>query len=67
MPLSKEQQALLEASRSAYGCGLDTCKRCYPIQYACAFCGEQFPTPIANGETYECEECNYNNNSDKEN
>jgi len=61
MPLSPEQLIILEQSRSAYGCGLDTCKRCYPIQYRCDFCATDFPTPLENGEHYTCEECGYDN------
>lgn len=43
----------------AYGCGDYTCKNCYPYQYACAYCAEQFPKPIPNGEHYVCEHCNW--------
>ena len=59
MPLTDAQVKALEKGRSQYGCGLDTCKRCYPIQYRCAFCNEDFTQPLANGEHYECEACGF--------
>ncbi|CAB4129696.1 hypothetical protein UFOVP115_90 [uncultured Caudovirales phage] len=61
MPLTKEQEIILEASRSAFGCGLESCKRCYPIIYSCAFCATEFDQHLANGEHYTCVECGYDN------
>lgn len=61
MPLTPEQVKDLEAKQSHYGCGADTCTDCYPIQYRCDYCNEDFPAPIANGEHYTCEECGYDN------
>ena len=61
MPLSPLQLKVLTESQSAYGCGLNTCKRCYPVQYACDYCNTELPEPIANGENYTCEECGYDN------
>jgi hypothetical protein len=49
-----------------YGCGADGCLTCYPYQYACADCGARWEKPINNGETYECTECEYINNSGEE-
>jgi hypothetical protein len=60
MPLTDAQVRELEQNRSRYGCGVQTCRRCYPIQYGCDFCEAQFP-PILNGEHYVCVECGYDN------
>lgn len=62
MPLSKEQVSELESTQSHYGCGRDTCKACYPVQYACEMCLETFEQPIANGEYHDCENCGWVNN-----
>ena len=64
MPLTEKEVAELEAAQSKYGCGADGCKACYPIQYSCAWCLEEFEAPIANGEMFECEECGWVNNAD---
>lgn len=61
MPLTAQQVSDLESKQSHYGCGSDTCVSCYPIQYRCDYCNEDFTNPIANGEHYECEECGYDN------
>lgn len=42
-----------------YGCGSYACKECYPYQYACEMCDDRFPTPVANGEHYVCENCDW--------
>lgn len=62
MPVTLEVQRELEAKMSHYGCGWDSCQACYPLQYACEFCAEQFPSPILNGERHECEDCEWVNN-----
>lgn len=59
MPLTTKQVAELEANQSRYGCGRTTCLACYPVQYACDYCAETFPNPIANGESYYCEACDF--------
>lgn len=62
MPLSPEQVTELQAKQSHCGCGAHTCTACYPIQYACNWCGADFENPIANGETYQCNICTWINN-----
>lgn len=59
MPLTADQVKALESGKSHYGCGSDTCKSCYPIMYACAYCGTAFSEPMANGESYICQTCDY--------
>ena len=61
MPLTKEQERLLIEGGSAYGCGSESCKRCYPIIYSCAYCSTEFEPRLANGEHYTCGECGYDN------
>jgi hypothetical protein len=64
MPLTPEQVTYLEEKQSSYGCGAHDCTDCYPIQYGCEYCTEDFPAPIANGEVYTCLECDWVNNGD---
>jgi hypothetical protein len=64
MPVTKELQLELERNRSHYGCGDDTCARCYPLQYACDNCNARFPSPILNGEFYQCDVCTWEHNVD---
>lgn len=64
MPLTPNQVKDLESKRSRYGCGADTCLACNPIQYGCDDCAETFTRPIANGESYICEFCDYDNKED---
>ena len=64
MPLTDEQVKTLLATQSSYGCGADACLACYPIQYSCAYCLEEFAQPIANGEYMECDNCGYDNNGE---
>ena len=64
-PLREAQVKALEATRSAYGCGSATCVKCYPVQYACEFCGEDYPLPIANGESYACPSCEWETNGEE--
>lgn len=59
MSLTPEQVKDIESKASRYGCGVESCLACYPLQYACDYCLEAFETPIANGEAYECEQCAY--------
>lgn len=61
MPLTPEQVKTLEANQSHFGCGRYSCIACYPIEYRCPDCGEDYPNPIANGERHECEACGYDN------
>jgi hypothetical protein len=42
-----------------YGCGSWNCLACYPYQYSCDDCSEQFPEPIANNTQYDCPNCGY--------
>lgn len=63
MPLTEVEVAKLEQGRSHYGCGSDTCLACYPVQYACEGCGEAFGSPIANGEVFTCEGCDWISNT----
>lgn len=62
MPLTKTQVKELEKIQSNYGCGANDCLSCYPIQYRCEWCGEDFPEPIRNGESFICDACNWWNN-----
>lgn len=67
MPLSESRVKQLEENQSRYGCGNPKCVPCYPVQYACENCGEQYRKPIANGEIYTCEHCEYVANGEDEN
>lgn len=60
--LTLEQVREIEAKRSNYGCGSESCTRCYPLQYRCDWCGEDFPVPIRNSTPYTCEECEWEGN-----
>jgi hypothetical protein len=64
MPVTLPIQLELERTKSHYGCGADTCQACYPLQYGCDNCFAVFVMPIANGERYECDRCNWVNNAD---
>lgn len=66
MPLSYSQVKDLEEKKSHYGCGAVSCLDCYPIQYRCELCGEDFDSPIANGETFLCLDCDYLNNGEQD-
>jgi hypothetical protein len=59
MPLTQNEVTALQATQSTYGCGASDCKACYPIQYSCESCYEEFPAPIANGERFTCPACDY--------
>ena len=59
MSLTPEQIQDLENNSSRFGCGAEECKACYPLQYACDYCLEQFTTPIENGTPYECQDCGF--------
>ena len=59
MPLTNEQVVKLQQTQSKFGCGRVDCVACYPITYACEFCGEAYEQPIANGEAYACVECGW--------
>jgi Zn-finger protein len=63
MPLTEIEVAKAEQGRSHYGCGSATCAACYPVQYACEGCGEDFASPIANGEVFTCEGCEWISNT----
>jgi hypothetical protein len=45
-----------------FGCGNYDCVDCYPFQYRCSFCDEEFPEPLANGKNYVCEVCEWEHN-----
>lgn len=60
MALSEIQIAELQKNQSHYGCGVATCKRCYPIRYRCEDCQADIP-PVTNGYPYVCGECGYDN------
>jgi Zn-finger protein len=64
MPVTQEQAREIESKASHFGCGRHDCLDCYPLQYRCEDCGEEFWTPILNGERYECPECDWVNNAD---
>ena len=64
MPLTDEQVAELEATRSSYGCGMYACKACNPVIYVCDCCEERFDYAIANGEAYVCPECGYDSEAE---
>ena len=36
----------IENQRSYYGCGSDACVPCYPLQYGCDLCGNDFDRPV---------------------
>lgn len=45
----------------SYGCGLSTCKECYPFTYRCEVCHADYPEPVANGAKFpDCGACGYN-------
>jgi hypothetical protein len=64
-PLTVREVENLERIRNNYGCGASGCVACYPIQYRCELCGEDFDSPIANGETFLCLNCDYLNNGEE--
>lgn len=57
MTLTAEQVKEIEAGASRYGCGAWDCVACYPLQYRCDWCGEDYASPILNGQRGECEAC----------
>jgi ligand-binding sensor protein len=62
MPVTITRLKEIELTRSPYGCGLEVCEACYPVQYACENCLEAFALPIVNGEQFTCEACDWVNN-----
>lgn len=66
MRLTAEQVQEIEASASRYGCGAWDCVDCYPLEYSCDWCEEQFETPILNGQRVYCDCCGAMTNEWKE-
>jgi Zn finger protein HypA/HybF involved in hydrogenase expression len=66
MTLTAEQVREIEASASRYGCGADICLDCYPLEYRCVYCEEEFEVPILNGQQVYCDTCDDYTNADWE-